>query len=73
MDKGENCLSRGEIEVLPVDGAVIAIKEELLPVGHRLTVTLDTLLVVGIPSDKVEEPWGPPGKLQLEEPAQLQG
>ena len=69
MDKGGNCLTRGEIEVLPVDGVVIAVKEELLPIRHRLTVTLDTLFVMGIPSCQVEEPWGSPSKLQLEEPA----
>ena len=75
LDNGlrESWLTGGEIEVLPVDWAVIAVKEELLPVRHRLTVALDALLVMGVPGSEVEEPWGPAGKFQLEEPAQLQG
>ena len=60
------------MEVFPVDCAVVAVKEELLPIRHRLAVAFDALLIVGIPSSKVEESRGPPCELQLEEPTQLQ-
>ena len=69
MDKAENCLTRRKVGVLSVDGAVIAVKEELLPVRHRLAVTLNALLVVGVQGCQVKEPWSPSRELQLEEPS----
>ena len=56
MDNREGCLTGGEVEVLLVDRAVIVVKEELLLVRHGLAVTLNDLLVVGVPSCQVKEP-----------------
>lgn len=60
-------LTRGHVEILFINRAVIAVQELFMPVRHPLLIPFDTFALVHIPGSEIKEPCGSPGLFQLVE------